>query len=139
MSDNERVPTRVKLVAFVVCLSGGYHLADGVALVANGVGDSTLNILFAGLSISLGLGLVLSAAALFLVGSGGWFTGAAMVLLCTALVDVTSVLLRGSVVSALDAVVLLACLVVVVRMESADRQRADMDEEESVHSLLDYP
>lgn len=138
MTDDS-VPTLIRGAAIVVVISGGYHLADGVAMFAGGVGDATLNVLFALLSVVLGAGLVLSGVGLFLTGAGGWFLGAGLVVLLTVLLDVMSLLLRSGLAGGVDAILLLGALVVVVRLQSSDDQRADMDDEESVHSLLEYP
>ncbi len=121
-------------------LSGLYHLLDGGLMFSAGVGNSTLNILFASLSIALGLGLVLSAAGLFVLGSGGWSMGVAMLTLLVVLLDIMDILLRGTPAAAFDILLLLVVLVVIVRRQSGEAARAGMEEDESVHDIgTDYP
>lgn len=138
-SDSADRSLTVRMVAVYLFFSGGYHLLDG-ALKLGGAGDRTLNILFAVLSVVLGVGLLLSAGGLVRYGSGNWYLGAGLVTLCTVLLDTMGVMLTMLPAYGLDAILLLAGLVLVVRSQSSTRTRADMDEDESVHSIgRDYP
>lgn len=137
-TDNRSLVIRV--VGAYLFLSGLYHLLDGSLMIVGGLGGVTLNVLFATLSLVLGLGLVFSAGGLFLFGSGGWYLGAGLLTLFTVMLDMMSVLLRENPAAGLDALFLLVGLVVIVRRQSSDRSRADMDEEDSVHDIgRDYP
>lgn len=140
MAESRDHPIGLELVLVYLGLSGGYHALNGLVLWWTGNAVGPINLVFAALSVVLGLGLFWAVVALYADPGDERMLGASLLLVLVVLLDLLAVTIAQSVPAGVD---LLGCLIAMgylMHRRGSHGTGTEMDESDSVHDLgRDYP